>query len=36
MEVRMGAFMIHHSEEWMVSQHLKRESTEVWEEKSSA
>lgn len=24
MEVRMGAFMIHHSEELMVSQHLSR------------
>lgn len=24
MEVRIGAFMIHHSEELMVSQHLNR------------
>lgn len=30
MEVRIGAFMIHHSEELMVSQHLNRQTTEVW------
>lgn len=36
MEVRMGAFMIHHSGELMVSQHLGRAVGGKWERLSSA